>query len=146
MESFDKRKITARENLKKAREAKLSKLKEQKMLKEESKRYYKDNSSDSSSSYSEEEITFIQPKKKSKQLERNPVTDEIAELKEMIRQIAMSKKGGSKKVKKVYVPQQAQPSQPPANITYNIQPPTHPQADAKTPESVNLIKRQLLKF
>ena len=50
MESFDKRKITARENLKKAREAKLSKLKEQKMLKEESKRYYKDNSSDSSSS------------------------------------------------------------------------------------------------
>lgn len=145
MESFDKRKITARENLKKAREAKLSKLKEQKMLKEESKRFYKD-SSDSSSSYSEEEITFIQPKKKSKQLERNPVTDEIAELKEMIRQIAMSKKGGSKKVKKVYVPQQAQALQPPANITYNIQPPTHQQADVKTPESVNLIKRQLLKF
>lgn len=134
-ETFDKRKITAKENLKKAREKKLQMLKEQNELKKKAE-VIKYSDSDSESNSSEEEIVYVKPKDKEKKIKKRE-TNDLSEIKAML--ALMNEQNKKKKVKKVYVPQVVQ-SEPITKIVPEIR--TVYQKD----EMINHMKQKILNF
>ena len=90
----DKRSITSRLNLQKAREAKLQQLREQKEL---SKYPIYDNSDSSSDDSDYEEIVIRPSNSRNKRKGDNALAEEINELRNMVYQLSQSKKNKSKK-------------------------------------------------
>ena len=101
----DKRKVTAKENLKKAREAKLRKLKEEKKNIE-----YEvvESSDDESSSSTDDEVIVVKGKKNPRA--NQSLAAEVAQMKEMLNKLSQKqKKERKKKVIKVLPPKNTPP-------------------------------------
>ena len=94
---IDKRKVSSKDNMKKAREAKLEQLKQKK----EQEEFKLDCSSSSSDSSSEEELIIT--KKKSKQKSDN---SEVADLKNLVNQLLASQITAKKPKQKRVIKQQ----------------------------------------
>lgn len=116
-DKIDKRKITAKENLRKAREAKLKKLKEEKS--KPKIEYEIVESSDDESSDSEDEVIVVKgnkQKKNQKPIKTQPpkidntLAEEVKQMKEILEQLTVKKKKKKEKKKKVIQVLQQQPT------------------------------------
>ena len=131
----DKRKQTSGKNLAKAREAKLTKLKQEKKVSEKVPQYtFEESDSSSSSSDSEDErIVVKKEKKKTKKVTEKPIEtlNEMAAIKGMLEQLMKKPKRSKPKKSK--------------QVVQVITPPAQ-EAKKPSPEIESLKKRILLNF
>lgn len=141
-EKVDKRKISSKGNLAKAREAKLAKLKQEKETKQQQSKYeFYDESESDASSESDDEVIVVKSKNKKqpnhkKSIEKpveahSDIKAEISELKQLLSALTVKKKSKKKNRK---------PSQV---VVVN---PSQPPTPKPNPEIDSLKQRVLLNF
>ena len=119
--SSDKRKVTSKANMQKARQAKLGKLQKKKEVNENTQKYEivdnQDYSSSDSDSDTDDEVIIVKGKKnkpidKSKMNEMDKMNAEINELKNVIQNLTIKKKKKQHQKKQVIKVVNQQPNQP----------------------------------
>lgn len=117
----DKRKVTSKANMQKARQAKLDKLQKKKEVNENTQKYEivdnQDYSSSDSDSDTDDEVIIVKGKKnkpvdKSKMNEMDKMNAEINELKNVIQNLTIKKKKKQHQKKQVIKVVNQQPNQP----------------------------------